>query len=164
MVQHALDWNEELQILMVKFWLSLSLPNSKFFYQLSSREDQISCCSFTSKRILMFYYFAASWRKRLDARLPPLGSRVCVSVPPCGFRGGRNGVWVGFSRGFSRFPLPQISFHHFSTLISSISFHFIRPCSGASGVVGRHPCYSRTYNIGASSHLIPRPDLVLDTS
>ena len=27
-----------------------------------------------------------------------------------------------FSRGFSRFPLPQISFHHFSTLISSISF------------------------------------------
>ena len=65
-----------------------------------------------------------------------------------GFRGGRNGVWVGFSRGFSRFLLPPISFHHFSTLISSISFHFIRPCDGASGVVGRHPCYSRTYNVG----------------
>ena len=107
---------------------------------------------------------AASWRKRLDALLPPLGSRVRVSVPPCGFHGGRNGVWVGFSRGFSRFPLPQISLHHFSTLISSISFHFIRPCDGASGVVGRHPCYSRTYNIGASFYLIPRPDLVLDTS
>ena len=107
---------------------------------------------------------AASWRKRLDARLPPLGSRVRVSVPSCGFRGGRNGVWVGFSRGFFRFPLPPISFHHFSTLISSISFHFILPCDGASGVVGRHPCYSRTYNIGASSHHIPRPDLVLDTS
>ena len=61
---------------------------------------------------------------------------------------------VGFSQGFSRFPLLQISFHHFSTLISSISFHFICPCDGAS----------RTYNIGASSHLIPRPDLVLDTS
>ena len=88
----------------------------------------------------------------------------CISVTPCGFRGGRNGVWVGFSRGFSRFPLPQISFHHFSTLISSISFHIISPCDGASGVVGRHPCYSWTYNIGASSHLIPRPDLVLDTS
>ena len=84
---------------------------------------------------------------------------VRVSVPPCGFRGGRNGVWVGFSWGFSRFPLPQISFHHFSTLISSISFHFISPCDGASGVVGRHPCYSRTYNIGASTHLIPRPTL-----
>ena len=107
---------------------------------------------------------AASWRKRLDARLPLLGSRVRVLVPPRGFRGGRNGVWVGFSQGFSRFPLPQVSIHHFSTLISSISFHFIRPCDGASGVVGRHPCYSRIYNIGASSHLIPRPDLVLDTS
>ena len=96
--------------------------------------------------------------------LPPLGSRVRVSIPPCGFRGGRNRVWVGFSQGFPLFPLPQISFHHFSTLISSISFHFISPCDGASGVVGRHPCYSPTYNIGASSHLIPRPDLVLDTS
>ena len=101
---------------------------------------------------------------RLVARLPPLGSRVRVSVPPCGFRGGRNMVWVGFSRGFSRYSLPHISFHHFSTLISSISFHFTRPCDGASGVVGRHPCYSRIYNIGASPHLIPRPDLVLDTS
>ena len=107
---------------------------------------------------------AASWRKRLDARLPPLGSRVRVSVTPYGFRGGRNEIWVGFSRGFSRFSLPQISFHHFSTLISSISFHFIRPCDGASGMVGRHPCYSRTYNVGTSSHLIPRADLVLDTS
>ena len=53
-----------------------------------------------------------------------------------------------FFTGFLPFPLPQISFHHFSTLISSISFHFTRPCDGASGVVGRHPCYSRTYNIG----------------
>ena len=92
------------------------------------------------------------------------GSRARVSSTLCGFRGERNGVWVGFSRGFSFFPLPQISFHHFSTLISSISFHSISPCDSASGVVGRHPCYSRTYNIGASSHLIPRPDLVLDTS
>ena len=67
---------------------------------------------------------AASWRKRLGAHLPPLGSRVRVSVTPCGFRGGRNGVWVGFSRGFSRFPLPQISFHfspHSSHPFCSIS-------------------------------------------
>ena len=64
----------------------------------------------------------ASWRKRLDARLPPLGSRVRVSVTPCGFRGERNGILLGFSRGF---PLSQISFHHFYTLISSILFHFI---------------------------------------
>ena len=70
---------------------------------------------------IKFYHRYASWRKRLGARLPPLGSRVRVSVTPCGFRGGRNGVWVGFLWGFSCFPLPQISFHHFSTLISSIS-------------------------------------------
>ena len=107
---------------------------------------------------------AASWRKRLATRLPPLGSRVCILVPPCGFRGGRNEVWVGFSWGFSCFPLPQISFNHFSTLISSISLNFICPCDGATGVVGRHPCYSLTYNIGASSHLIPQSDHVLDKS
>ena len=117
-----------------------------------------------SNLLLFFLFVAALWRKRLAAHLPLLGSRVRVSVTPCGFRGGRKEVWVGFSRGFSRFPLPQISFHHFSTLISPISFHFIRPCDGVTGVVGRHPCYSLTYNIGASSHLIPRPDLVLDTS
>ena len=85
---------------------------------------------------------------------PPLGSRVRVSVPPCGPRGGRNGVWVGFSRGFSLFPYHNFHSTIFSTLISSISFHFICPCDGASGVVGRHPCYSRTYIIGVSSHLI----------
>ena len=95
-------------------------------------------------------------------RSPPtaaLGSRVRVSVTPCGFRGGRNGVWVGFSWGFSRFPLPEISFHHFSTLISSISFHFIRPCDGASGVIDRHPCYSQIFNKGGFivSHFSSRP-------
>ena len=100
---------------------------------------------------------------------------VSRSPPTAGVPSSRLGhsMWVSwwmnrglgrFSGGFSRFPLPQISFHRFSTLISSISFHFIRPCDGATGVVGRHPCYSLTYNIGASSHLIPRPDLVLDTS
>ena len=54
-------------------------------------------------------------------------ARVRFSVTPCGLRGGRNVVWVGFSRGFSRFPLPQISFHHFSTLISSIFVPFHQP-------------------------------------
>ena len=95
-------------------------------------------------------------------RHPPLTAGIpisrhdhsCVSC-------GRNGVWVGFSRVLSRFLLPQISFHHFPTFISFISFHFIRPCDGASNVVGRNPSYSRTYHIGASSHLIPRPDFVL---
>ena len=104
-----------------------------------------------------------------------MAQAVRRSPPTTGVPSSRLGhsMWVSwwtkrglgsFSRGFSRFPLPQISLHHFSTLISSISFHFISPGDGASGVVGRHPCYSRTYNIGASSHLIPRPHLVLDTN
>ena len=66
---------------------------------------------------------AAPLHKRLDARLPRLGSLVRVSVTSCGFCCGWNGVWVGLSLGFSRFPLAQISFHHFFTLISFISFH-----------------------------------------
>ena len=41
-----------------------------------------------------------------------------------------------FSWGFSCFPLPQISFHHISTLISFM--------------VGQDPCYSQTFNKGAS--------------
>ena len=69
---------------------------------------------------------SAPWLKRLDTRLPPLlGSRVRVSVTPCLFRGGRNGVWVGFSWRFFRFSLPKCSFHHFSTVITFMSFHFI---------------------------------------
>ena len=101
-------------------------------------------CSFTNNLEAYDYHKAASWRKRLGARLPLLGSRVCVSVTPCGFRGGRNGVWVGFSQGFSRFPLPQISFHHFSTLISSSLFHFISSAlvmvrqAWSAGTLGTH--------------------------
>ena len=52
-----------------------------------------------------------------DTCLPPLGSRVCILVTLFGFCGGWNVVWIGFSRGFSRYLLPQISFHHY---ISSI--------------------------------------------
>ena len=104
-----------------------------------------------------------------------VAQEVRRSPPTAGVPSSRLGpsIWVSWwtKRGLGRFftgflPFsPTTNFiHHFSTLISSISFHFISPCDGASGVVGRHPCYSRTYNIGASSHLIPRPDLVLDTS
>ena len=77
-----------------------------------------------------------------QAHLPPLWSRVRLSVTPCGFHGGRNGVWVGFFRGLARFPLPEISFHHFSTLISFISFRFLSPCDGATVMIGPHPCYT----------------------
>ena len=59
-----------------------------------------------------------SWRKRLDARLPLLGSRVRISVTPCGFRGGRNGVWVGFL-GVS----PVFPYHKFHSTISPHSSH-----------------------------------------
>ena len=37
-------------------------------------------------------------------------------------------------------------------LINFVSFQFISPCDGATGVIGRHPCYSLTFNIGTSSH------------
>ena len=46
-------------------------------------------------------------------------------VTSYGFRGGRNWVRVGFSRSFSCFSLPQISFRHLSILMLFISFHFI---------------------------------------
>ena len=92
--------------------LPLTLLFVKIVYFTSFTLEAIQDVFFVYVCILYIWVFKASWRKRLDARLPPLGSRVRISVPPCGFRGGRNGVWVGFSRGFSRFPLPQISFHH----------------------------------------------------
>ena len=85
-------------------------------------------------------------RKRLDASLPSLRSRFRVSVIPCGFHGRRNGVWVRFL-GFLPFSLainfitPFLHTH----LIHLVSFHFIHPCDGASGVVGRHPRYSKTF-------------------
>ena len=68
------------------------------------------------------------------------------------------GVWVGFSGGFSLIPCHK--FHSTFSPHSSHSFHFIRPCDGVSGVIGRHPCYSLTFNKGALSHLIPWPSPV----
>ena len=32
-------------------------------------------------------------------------------------------------------------------LIHFLLFHYIRPCDSASGLDGRHPCYSQTYKI-----------------
>ena len=69
---------------------------------------------------------APSWRKWLGARLPPLGSRVRVSVPPCGFRGGRNEVWVDY-RGVS----PVFPYHKFHSTISPHSSHPFRSISSA---------------------------------
>ena len=50
-----------------------------------------------------------------------LGSRVRVSVTPCGFRGGQIGVWVDFLGGFSRFPAKN-----FHSIISPPSSHEIK--------------------------------------
>ena len=55
---------------------------------------------------------------------------------------------------------PTFPCHKFHSTIyphSLHSFHFICPCDDASGMVGRHPCKLQTFNIGASSHHIPRP-------
>ena len=49
--------------------------------------------------------------------------------------------------------IPQFLQTH---LIHFVSFHFINPCWGATGVVGRHPCHLLIFNIGTSSHLILR--------
>ena len=100
---------------------------------------------------------AAPWCKQLYAHLPPLGSQVCVFITPCGFCGGQNRVWVGFSWGFSRFPLPQISFHFFSIHIHFVSFHFIHHCDSASGMVGWHPCYTQTFKYRGFSAAHPSP-------
>ena len=64
---------------------------------------------------------AASWSKLLGARLLPLGSRVRVSVIPCGFRGRRNGVCVGFSRVSLIFH-----YHKFHSTISPYLSHLFR--------------------------------------
>ena len=134
-------------------------------------------CGFlwSHEQILVLFYFIWQpfyiveedpWRKWLDACLPLLGSQVCIFVSPCGFCGGRNEVWVGFSQGFSHFPC-----HKFHSTISPLSSHSLSFISytpvmvhQGSGMVGWHSCYSQTFNIGVSLHLIPWPGSVLDTS
>ena len=82
-------------------------------------------------------------------------------------------MWVswwtkrGLGRFFVRFLLFSPTTNFILPFLHTHLIHFVSshlPFDGASGVVGQHPCYSRTYNIGASLHLIPRPDLVFDTS
>ena len=56
-------------------------------------------------------------------RSPPTAG---VSVTPCGFRGGRNGVLVGFREVSPVFP-----YHKFHSTISPYSSHPIRSISSA---------------------------------
>ena len=102
------------------------------------------------------------WQKRLDVHLPQLGSRSHVSITPCGFRSGWNGIWVDFLRVSPVFPVTN--FIQPLIHIQLVSFHFIRPCDDASDMVCRHPCYSQTFNKGTSLHLILWPGLMSGTS
>ena len=68
---------------------------------------------------------AIPWRRRLVARLPRQGGHEFASRSLHVDFVVDEFVWVVFPRGFSSFPQPLILFHHFSTLISIISFHFI---------------------------------------
>ena len=78
------------------------------------------------------------WRKRIVAPLPPLGLEFSSRSLHVGFVVDERDLYK-FSSRFLPFPLPQISFRNFSTLISFINI--IVHCDGATGVVGRHPCY-----------------------
>ena len=68
-------------------------------------------------------------------------------------------VYLPFSPAINLIP----PFYH-THLIHFVSFHFLRPCDSASCVGGRKRFYSKTFNKGASSHLIPEPDPVWDSS
>ena len=100
--------------------------------------------------------FGHLWVRRSS---PIAGSRVSILVTPYGFRGGRNGAWIGFLM-----LSPCHKFHSTISYLSSHLFHFIRPYDDASGVVGRHPFYSQIFNKGASSPVIPRPGPVSNMS
>ena len=90
----------------------------------SSKKNIINLSIYTT---VIFY--VASQHKQLTARLPPLGSRVHVSVTPCGFHG-QNSVWVGFLRislvfhyhKFSNFipPFLHTQLIHFISLATAI--------------------------------------------
>ena len=70
------------------------------------------------------------------------------------------------NRGSNTGPLGERQRWHLST-ISVVSYYILilnRPCDGASGVVGRYPCYSQTFNKGDSSQPILRPGSMSDTS
>ena len=54
------------------------------------KRTEILILAFSLKDIVR--YWAAPWHKQLDARLPPLMSRVRYLVTPSGFRGRRNRV------------------------------------------------------------------------
>ena len=71
------------------------------------------------------YNRTALWRKRLVASHSWV--LECVSITPCQFRGGRNGVCVGFSGFLAFFPCHKFNFNISPHSSHSFLFHFISP-------------------------------------
>ena len=117
---------------------------------------------FTFTDWIMNKELAALWCKRLNAHFPPLGSQVRVSVTRWGMKWDLDrflSAFLPFSPTTNFIP----RFLHVHP-IHFVSFHFISPCNGATGMVSQHPWYSLTCNIRASLNLIPQSSSVLDTS
>ena len=55
--------------------------------------------------VILYVGKMASFHRQLLACFPPLASQVCTSVTLCWFCGAQIGFWIGFSLGFSHFPL-----------------------------------------------------------
>ena len=130
----------------------------------STRAGYDSAPGFTfSLPIIIIPHNTITPHKQLHGGL--VAQAVRRSPPTAGIPSSRLGpsMWVSWwtKRGLDRIlsgVSPVFPYHKFHSTISPRSshpFHFISPCDGASGVVRRHPCSSLTYNIGASSHLIP---------
>ena len=100
------------------------------------------------------------WRKRLLAHLLPMrwGPEFAFQSYLASFHGSRIVVWAGFSRGFSRFCLPQMSFLYLYELISC-TIAMMRQ-AWSVGIFVIH----RPLNIWTSTHDNPRPTYKLDTS
>ena len=99
----------------------------------------------------------APWRKRLVySRLPPQGPEFASRSLRVGFVVDETEyAWVFLAVSPAS---PCHKFNSTISLLSSRSFHFIRfPCAGAAGLVGRHPCYSQSFNSRGSIEPSTRP-------
>ena len=89
-------------------------------------------------------YRLAFWQSDQNTHFPSIGSRVRVSVTPCGVHGGRIGIGGRFFSGSLVFPCT-----HFITPLSALSPHLfllvISPCAGTWGLVNRNPCLTQIF-------------------
>ena len=127
---------------------------------------------------LQFFFIYLRERKKKEfcvSKSGGLGAQAVRRSPPtAGVPSSRFGhsMWVSWwmKRGLGRFFSGFISFSPTTNFIPPFLYsHLIRFISSAFVMVRQAwsagtLAYSRTYNLGASSHLIPRLDLVLDTS